>query len=238
MPFPLRALAPEEWQAVRLTLAVALRAVGCGLPLAIVVAWVLARKRFPGHAVLNAVVHLPLVLPPVVTGWLLLVVFGVRGPVGSLLLEWFGIRLVFTTTAAALACGVMVFPVMVRAIRLSLEAGDPGLEEAARTLGAGPLDRLFTVTLPLASPGILVGAIVAYATSLGEFGAVITFAANIPGQTQTLPLAIYAALQVPGGEEQAAMLSLVSLALALVGLLASEWASRRLDRLLGRGTAR
>lgn len=238
MPFPLRALAPEEWQAVRLTLAVALRAVGCGLPLAIVVAWVLARKRFPGHAVLNAVVHLPLVLPPVVTGWLLLVVFGVRGPVGALLLEWFGIRLVFTTTAAALACGVMVFPVMVRAIRLSLEAGDPGLEEAARTLGAGPLDRLFTVTLPLASPGILVGAIVAYATSLGEFGAVITFAANIPGQTQTLPLAIYAALQVPGGEEQAAMLSLVSLALALVGLLASEWISRRLDRLLGRGAAR
>lgn len=231
-------LTPEEWQAVRLTLAVALRAVGFGLPLAVLAAWGLARKRFPGHALLNALVHLPLVLPPVVTGWLLLVVFGVRGPVGALLMHWFGVRLVFTTAGAALASAVMVFPVMVRAIRLSLEAADPRLEQAARSLGAGPLDRFLTVTLPLASPGILVGAIVAYATSLGEFGAVITFAANIPGQTQTLPLAIYAALQVPGGEEQAAMLSLVSLSLALAGLLVSEWLSRRLDRMLGRGTER
>ena len=167
--------------------------------MAIGVAWVLARCRFPGHALLNALVHLPLVLPPVVTGWLLLITFGVRGPVGALLYDWFGIRLVFTTAGASLACAVMIFPIMVRAIRLSFEAADPGLEQAARTLGAGRIDRLFTITLPLASPGILVGGIVAYATCLGEFGAVITFAANIPGETQTLPLAIYAALQVPGG---------------------------------------
>jgi molybdate transport system permease protein len=213
---------------------VALRAVGYGLPVAVLMAWVLARCRFPGRSVLNAVVHLPLVLPPVVTGWLLLILFGVRGPVGALLYSWFGIRLVFTTAGAALACGVMVFPVMVRSVRLSLEAADPGLEQAARTLGAGRIDRFFNVTLPLASPGILVGAIVAYATALGEFGAVITFAANIPGQTQTLPLAIYAALQAPGGESRAAELSLVAFALALVGLLASEWASRRLNAVFGR----
>jgi molybdate transport system permease protein len=217
-----------------LTLVVAARAVGYGLPIAIVTAWVLARLRFPGRSVLNALVHLPLVLPPVVTGWLLLIIFGIRGPIGSLLDEWFGVRLVFTTAGASLACAVMTFPVMVRAVRLSLETADPGLEQAARTLGAGRLDRLFNVTLPLASPGILVGAIVAYATCLGEFGAVITFAANIPGQTQTLPLAIYAALQVPGGETRAAELSLVSVTLALIGLLLSEWISRRLNILLGR----
>jgi molybdate transport system permease protein len=184
--------------------------------------------------VLNALVHLPLVLPPVVTGWLLLIIFGIRGPIGSLLNEWFGIRLVFTTAGAAVACAVMTFPVMVRAVRLALESADPGLEQAARTLGAGRLDRLFNVSLPLASPGILVGCIVAYATCLGEFGAVITFAANIPGQTQTLPLAIYAALQVPGGEAKAAELSLVSVTLALVGLLLSEWIGKRLNIMLGR----
>ncbi|MEJ0015527.1 MAG: molybdate ABC transporter permease subunit [Acetobacteraceae bacterium] len=227
-------LSAEEWQAVRLTLDVAARAVGFGLPLAVVTAWVLARYRFPGRPILNALVHLPLVLPPVVTGWLLLIIFGIRGPVGALLNDWFGVRLVFTTAGASLACAVMTFPVMVRAIRLSLESADPGLEQAARSLGAGRLDRLFNVTLPLASPGILVGAIVAYATCLGEFGAVITFAANIPGETQTLPLAIYAALQVPGGESKAAQLSLVALALALVGLLLSEWIGRRLNTLLGR----
>ena len=212
----------------------ALRAVSLALPVAILTAWVLARGRFPGRSVLNAVVHLPLVLPPVVTGWLLLILFGVRGPVGALLNDWFGIRLVFTTAGATLACAVMVFPVMVRSVRLSLEAADMGLEQAARTLGAGRLDRLLTITLPLASPGILVGAIVAYATCLGEFGAVITFAASIPGETQTLPLAIYAALQVPGGEAQAAQFSLISLTLALIGLLASEWAGRRLNAVLGR----
>jgi molybdate transport system permease protein len=208
--------------------------VGFALPIAVLIAWALARGRFPGRSVLNAVVHLPLVVPPVVTGWLLLVLFGVRGPIGALLYDWFGIRLVFTAAGATLACAVMVFPVMVRSVRLSLEATDPGLDQAARTLGAGWLDRLFNVTLPLASPGILVGAIVAYATCLGEFGAVITFAANIPGETQTLPLAIYSALQVPGGERKAAELSIVSLTLALAGLLASEWAGRRLNAVLGR----
>ncbi len=197
-------------------------------------AWLLTRYRFPGRPLLNALVHLPLVLPPVVTGWLLLIIFGIRGPIGSVLYEWLGIRLAFTTAGASLAAGVMTFPVMVRAVRLSLEAADLGLEQAARTLGAGRLDRLLTITLPLASPGILVGGIVAYATCLGEFGAIITFAANIPGQTQTLPLAIYTALQVPGGEATAAKLSLVSLMLALVGLLVSEWIGKRLNAALGR----
>ncbi len=213
---------------------VAAWAVGGGLPLAVLMAWLLARARFPGRALLNAAVHLPLVLPPVVTGWLLLILFGRNGPIGGILDRWFGIRLVFTTAGAALACAVMIFPVMVRAIRLSLEAADPGLDQAARTLGAGRLDRWLTVGLPLASPGILVGAVVAYATCLGEFGAVITFAANIPGETQTLPLAIYTALQVPGGEAKAAELSLVSLTLAGTGLLLSEFLGRRLNALLGR----
>jgi molybdate transport system permease protein len=208
--------------------------VGFGLPVAVLTAWVLTRYRFPGRPVLSAIVHLPLVLPPVVTGWLLLIIFGVRGPLGSLLHDWFGVRLVFTTAGASLATAVMTFPVMVRAIRLSLEAADPGLEQAARTLGAGRLDRFFTITLPLASPGILVGGVVAYAASLGEFGAVITFAANIPGETQTLPLAIYTALQIPGGEATAAKLSLVSVSLAVVGLLLSEWLSKRLNAVLGR----
>ena len=224
----------EEWQAVRLTLAVAARAVSVGLPLAVLTAWILARYRFPGRPILNALVHLPLVLPPVVTGWLLLIIFGIRGPIGSLLNDWFGVRLVFTTTGAALAVGVMTFPVMVRAIRLSLESADRELEQAARTLGAGALDRFFNVTLPLASPGILVGGVVGYATCLGEFGAVITFAANIPGETQTLPLAIYTALQVPGGESKAAELAMVSVVLALIGLLLSEWLSKRLNAMLGR----
>jgi molybdate transport system permease protein len=227
-------LSPEEWEAVWLTLAVAARAVGFGLPVAVLTAWVLSRYRFPGRAVLNALVHLPMVLPPVVTGWLLLIVFGIRGPIGSLLQDWFGIRLVFTTAGASLACAVMTFPIMVRSVRLSLESIDGGLEQAARTLGAGWLDRLVNITLPLASPGILVGGIVGYATCLGEFGAVITFAANIPGQTQTLPLAIYAALQVPGGEAKAAQLSMVSLVLALIGLLLSEWIGKRLNTVLGR----
>jgi len=227
-------LSTEEWEAVRLTLVVAARAVGCGLPLAVLTAWVLARYRFPGRPIVDALVHLPLVLPSVVTGWLLLIIFGIRGPIGSLLYDWFGVRLVFTTAGASLACAVMTFPVMVRAVRLSLEAADPGLEQAAQTLGAGRFDRLANVTLPLASPGILVGAIVAYATSLGEFGAVITFAANIAGQTQTLPLAIFTALQVPGGEAKAGELSLVSVVLALIGLFLSEWANKRLNAVLGR----
>ncbi len=212
----------------------AARAVGFGLPVAILVAWLLSRTRFPGRALLGALAHLPLVLPPVVTGWLLLLVFGIRGPVGGLLFQMFGVRLAFTTAGAALACAVMTFPVMVRSVRLALEAADPGLELAARTLGAGRLDRFFNITLPLAAPGILVGGIVGYATCLGEFGAVITFAANIPGQTQTLPLAIYTALQAPGGEAKAAQLSLVSLVLALTGLLLAEWSGKRLNARVGR----
>jgi molybdate transport system permease protein len=215
-------------------LSVAARAVGFGLPLAVLMAWILTRYRFPGRPILNALVHLPMVLPPVVTGWLLLILFGIRGPIGAILDHWFGIRLVFTTAGASLACAVMTFPIMVRSVRLSLDAVDAGLEQAARTLGAGRFDRLWNITLPLASPGLLVGGIVAYATCLGEFGAVITFAANIPGQTQTLPLAIYAALQVPGGEAKAAQLSLVSLTLALIGLLLSEWFGKRLNTMLGR----
>jgi len=213
---------------------VAARSVGIGLPLAVAAALLLARCRFPGRPLLDALVHLPMVLPPVVVGWLLLLTFGVRGPIGALLQQWFGVRLVFTTAGAALACGVMAFPLMVRAVRLSLEAVDPGLEQAARTLGAGRLDRFCSVTLPLAAPGVLVGAIVGYAACLGEFGAVITFAANIPGQTQTLPLAIYAALQTPGGEAIAARLSLVSLMFALAGLLLADQASKRMLARLGR----
>jgi molybdate transport system permease protein len=227
-------LTPEEWQAVRLSLSVATRSVVLGLPPAVLVAFVLARCRFPGRALLDALVHLPLVLPPVVVGWLLLVTFGLRGPVGSLLHEWFGIRLVFTTEGAALATAVMSFPLIVRAVRLSIEGVDPRLEAAARTLGAGPLDRFATVTLPLVAPGILAGAVTAFAAGLGEFGAVITFASNIPGETQTLPLAIYSATQTPGGEGAAARLALVSFLLAVAGLLLAEVIARRLGRLLGR----
>lgn len=219
---------------MRLTLLVAAWAVGCGLPLAIPVAWALSRLRFPGRAGLNAAVHLPLMLPPVVTGWLLLLLLGVRGPLGGLLHDWFGVRLAFTTAGAALACAVMTFPIMVRSVRLAIDAIDPGLEQAARTLGASRLDRLLSITLPLALPGVVVGAAVAYATCLGEFGAVITFAANIPGETRTLPLAIFSALQVPGGEAAAARLSAISVLLAVLGLLLSEWIGRRLNRAVGR----
>jgi len=187
----------------------------------------LARGRFPGRFVLHALVHLPLVLPPVVTGWLLLLVFGLHGPAGAWLNRWFGIRLVFTEAGASLACAVMVFPLMVRAIRLSLDAIDPRLQQAARTLGAGGLRRFVSITLPLAAPGVLTAAVLGYTASLGEFGAVITFAASIPGQTRTLPLAIYAALESPGGEAVAARLAMLSIGLALGGLLLAEvFASR------------
>lgn len=228
-------LTSEEWQAIQLSLSVALRSMVFGLPPAILVAWLLARGRFPGRGLLDALVHLPLVMPPVVIGWLLLVTFGVRGPVGSLLHEWFGIRLVFTTAGAALATSVMSFPLIVRAVRLSLDAVDPGLEAAARTLGAGPIDRFCTVTLPLILPGVLSGAITAFAAGLGEFGAVITFASNIPGSTQTLPLAIYAATQTPGGEAMAARLAAISFSLAVAGLLLADLVGRRMNRMLGRG---
>lgn len=227
-------LTPDELAAIGLSLTVALRAVAFSLPLAILVAWVLARTTFPGKALLDALVHVPLVMPPVVVGYLLLILFGTRGPLGGALLDWFGVRLIFTAAGASLATAVMSFPLMVRAIRLSLEAADPGLEDAARTLGAGPLDRFCTITLPLALPGILSGAVVAFAAGLGEFGAVITFVSNIPGETQTLPLAIYTATQVPGGEATAAKLATISFTLAIAGLFLSELLARRLRALMGR----
>jgi molybdate transport system permease protein len=228
-------LSPEEWQAVRLSLDVALRSVTGSLLPAVAAAWVLTRYRFPGRALLDALVHLPLVVPPVVVGWGLLMLFGIRGPIGAPLHDWFGVRLVFTTDGAAVATAVMSFPLIVRSVRLGLETVDQGLEAAARTLGAGPLDRFLTVTLPLMSPGILAGAVTAFAAGLGEFGAVITFASNIPGETQTLPLAIYSATQTPGGEATAARLALVSFALAISGLLLAEVIARRMHRWLGRG---
>jgi molybdate transport system permease protein len=227
-------LTAAELDALRLSLRVALVAVGASLPPAVLVAWSLARCRFPGRGLVDGIVHLPLVLPPVVVGYVLLLAFGVRGPVGHWLDAAFGIRLVFTANGAALATAVMVFPLMVRAVRLSVEALDPGLDEAARTLGAGPVDRFVSVSLPLMLPGILSGAVVAFAASLGEFGAVITFASNVPGETQTLPLAIYAATQTPGGDPAAARLATVSVALALAGLVFSEWLARRVRRMLGR----
>lgn len=228
-------LSPEEWQAVGLSLGVAGRSVAVSLVPAVGVAWLLARRRFPGRMLLDAVVHLPMVVPPVVVGWGLLMLFGIRGPIGGWLHQWFGVRLVFTTEGAALATAVMSFPLIVRAVRLGLEGVDAGLEAAAATLGAGPFDRFATVTLPLMSPGILAGAVTAFAAGLGEFGAVITFASNIPGETQTLPLAIYSATQQPGGEAMAARLSAVSFALAVAGLLLAELLARRMRRLLGRG---
>ena len=210
------------------------RATVIDLPFAIALALVLARGRFLGRPLLDAFVHLPLVLPPVVVGWLLLLLFGLHGPIGAWLYGWFGIRLVFTKAGAVLACAVMIIPLMLRAVRISLEAVDRGLEQAARTLGAGAFDRFCSVTLPLAAPGVLVAAVVGFAASLGEFGAVITFAANIPGETQTLPLAIYSALQSPGGEAVAARLSLISVVLAVAFLLAAEWGGGRLRILLGK----
>ena len=227
-------LSPEEWTAVGLSLEVALKSILFSLPIAILVGWLLGRHRFMGKSVVDAFIHLPFVLPPVVTGYVLLLLLGVRGPVGAALNDWFGIRLAFTTAGAVLATAVMTFPLMVRAIRLSAGAVDRGLEDAARTLGAGPLDRFFTITLPLMLPGIAAAVMTAFAAALGEFGAVITFAASIPGETQTLPLAIYGALQVPGGEETAARLSLVSFILALTALFASELLAHRAHRLQGR----
>ena len=223
-------LTSGEWQAVGVSLVVATRAVAVGLPLALVSAWFLARRRFPGRTLLDALVHAPLVLPPVVVGYALLLLFGVRGPIGHWLDATFGARLVFTSAGASLAAGVIAFPMMVRAIRIALEGIDPGIELAARSLGARTVDRFLSITLPLALPGIVAAAIVGFAVCLGEFGAVITFAASIPGETQTLPLAIYAALQTPGGEDTALKLALVSLAVAVVALIAAEalgrWARR------------
>ncbi len=227
-------LSPAEWAAVLLSLEIAAKAVAFSLPLAVAVAWLLARYEFPGKAIVDGIVHLPLVLPPVVVGYLLLLTFGVRGPVGAWLNEYLGVRLVFTAAGASLATATMAFPLMVRAIRLSIEALDPGLDEAARTLGAGKLDRFFTIALPLILPGILAGGMIAFAASLGEFGAVITFASNVPGETQTLPLAIYSAVQRPDGEAIAARLAAISITLAFAGLLLSEYLARRVKRMMGR----
>jgi molybdate transport system permease protein len=217
-----------------LSLSVAARSVAFNLPFAIAVAWVLTRTRFAGRTVFDAFVHLPLVLPPVVVGYLLLVLFGIHGPIGHWLHSTFGIRLAFTSTGAALATAIMSFPLVVRSIRLSLDHVDGGLEDAARTLGAGPWDRFFSITLPLIAPGILAGAVMAFAAGLGEFGAVITFASNIPGETRTLPLALYTALQTPDGDALAARLAAISFSLGFAGLLASELLARRVRHWMGR----
>lgn len=227
-------LGPAELDALRLSLEVAARSVGFSLPLAILVAWILTRARFPGRSLLDAFVHLPLVVPPVAVGYVLLVVFGTNGSLGGWLHEHLGIQLAFTTAGAALATAVMTFPLMVRAIRLSLENIDLGLEAAAQTLGAGPWDRFLTITLPLMLPGILAGAVTAFAAGLGEFGAVITFAANVPGVTRTLPLALYTAIQSPSGDAMALRLAMISIGLGLLGLLAAEVIARRVRRMLGR----
>jgi molybdate transport system permease protein len=219
-----------ELDIVLLSLKVALWSVLVSLPVAIAIAHLLARHDFPGKSLLDAVVHLPLVLPPVVVGYFLLVLLGRRGPLGAWLEEWFGVVVAFRWTGAAIACAVMGLPLMVRAIRLSIEAIDPRLEAAAETLGAGRAGVFLTITLPLAIPGILTGVLLAFARSLGEFGATITFVSNIPGETQTLPLAIYALTQVPGGDEQALRLCVLSIVLSLVALIASEALVRRAGR--------
>lgn len=227
-------MTPVEIEALRLSLEVAALATGASLPFAIAIAYALARWRFPGQAAVNALVHMPLVLPPVVVGYFLLLLFGARGALGHWLDAVFGVRLVFTTKGAALAAAVMSFPLMVRAIRLALEAVDSGLEQAARTLGATPWDTFRSVTLPLMLPGILSGAVVAFAASLGEFGATITFVSNIEGETRTLPLAIYTATQMPDGDAIAARLVAIAFALAVAMLLLAEWLARRVERAIGR----
>ena len=223
-------LTDAEWQAIALSLRVALVSVAGSLPLGVAMAWLLARRQFPGKLLLDGLVHLPLVVPPVVVGYGLLVLFGRRGPIGGWLHDELGITLIFTWKGAALASAVMGFPLMVRAIRLSLEAVDRRLEAAARTLGAGPFDVFLSVTLPLALPGVLVGSVLAFARGLGEFGATIIFVGNIPGETRTIPIAIYTATQEPGGDIAALRLSIVALLLSLIALVASELLARRIDQ--------
>ena len=226
MPVP--ALEAPEWEALRLSLTVALIAVACALPLALGGALIVARSRLQGRGAVNAALHLPLVLPPIVVGYLLLVLLGLRGPLGRPLFDAFGLRLAFTMKAVVIATAVMILPVMARAVRLSLDTMDRGLEAAARTLGASRADVFLSVTLPLVMPGLVAAAALGFTAALGEFGAVIIFAANIEGETRTLPLAIYTALQAPGGEASAARLAALSIALALIGLAASEWLNARL----------
>ncbi len=220
-------LSPLEIEALKLSLWVSLWAVACSLPLGVLAAWILARLDFPGKSILDGFIHLPLVLPPVVIGYLLLVGFGRKGIFGAWLFEMTGLTLAFTWKGAAVAAAVMAFPLMVRAVRLSIENVDRGVESAARTLGAGPLRVFFTITLPLVTPGILTGLILAFARSLGEFGATITFVSNIRGETQTLPLALYTLTQVPGGEVGAMRLCLISVVIAMAALVASEVLARR-----------
>ena len=228
------ALDAAAWEALRLSLRVALCATALAVPLALWIAWLLARKSFPGKALLNALVHLPLVLPPVVTGYLLLIALGPATLPGRLL-DSIGLGLAFRWTGAVVAAVVMGFPLMVRAMRLAIEAVDPRLEEAAGTLGARPSAVFTRVTLPLILPGILAGAVLGFAKAMGEFGATITFVANIPGETRTLPLAIWTALQIPGGDTQAAVLAALSCIVALGAVLLSEWLARRVARRI-RGT--
>src|ERR1700690_1788754 len=220
-------LSPQDWIAVQLSLRIALVATVVSLPFGIAIAYVLARKSFWGKSLLDAVVHLPLVLPPVVTGYLLLITFGRRAPVGAYLADHFGIVFSFRWTGAALACGIMAFPLLVRAIRLSIEAIDRRLEDAAATLGANRMWLFLTVTLPLALPGIIAGMMLAFARALGEFGATITFVSNIPGETQTISAAIYALTQVPGGDAAALQLVVVAIVISIAALMASEWFARR-----------
>ena len=225
-------LTPEEWTAILLSLRGAFVATLGALPLGIATAWLLARKSFPGKALLDGLIVLPLVAPPVVTGYLLLISFGRRGPIGSFLAEHFGIVFSFRWTGAALACGIMAFPLLVRPIRLSFEAIDRRLEDAASTLGANAFWRFVTVTLPLAMPGIIAGSILCFAKALGEFGATITFVSNIPGETQTISAAIYTYMQVPGGDAAALRLVVIAIVIAMVALLASELLARRATRRL------
>jgi len=227
-------LTAAESEALLLSLKVSGTAVGVALPFALAAAFLLARTRFPGKILLDGLLHLPLVLPPVVVGYLLLLLLGTREPLGAWLLQHLGLRFAFSWTGAALAAGIITFPFQLRAIRLALHSLDNGLAEAAETLGAGPLDRFFNLVVPLALPGILAGAITAFAACLGEFGAIITFVSNIPGETQTLPLAIYSALQSPGGETEAARLSALSIGLALVSVTFAELAERRVQAFIGR----
>ncbi|MBY0304222.1 MAG: molybdate ABC transporter permease subunit [Sphingomonas sp.] len=223
-------LSAADWAIIWLTLQVGGVAMAAMLPIAFALAWILARTSFPGKIVLDGIVHLPLVLPPVVTGWLLLLAFAPNGPIGGWLQSWFGISVLFRWTGAAIAAGVMALPLMVRAMRLSIEAVDQRLESAARTLGAGRWHAFRTITLPLSMPGILAGLVLGFARSIGEFGATITFVSNVPGQTQTLPLAIYGALQLPDGEAVVVRLALVSVGLSLAALVGSELLARRSGR--------
>ena len=223
-------LTPEQWMAVRLSLLVASVATLASLPFGLAIAWLLARRDFWGRALLDTLVHLPLVLPPVVTGYLLLLGFGKRGPIGAFLAEHFGLVLSFRWTGAALACAIMGFPLMVRAIRLSLEAVDPKLEDAAGTLGASPPLVFLLVTLPLILPGVIAGMVLGFAKAMGEFGATITFVSSIPGETQTLSSALYGLTQVPGGDSGALRLTTVSIVISVFALLASDWLARMVAR--------